>query len=729
MNESLLRAHEHYAPGVATTIPPVTHTISQTFEDAVSDFPDNIAIDFLGREFTYKELHFQIKQAATALTMCGVRRGDVVAVILPNCPQHYVAFYALQYLGAVVSEHNPLAPPAQLHEQLKMTGCKVVIAWEQTIEQLTLDGNLHGYTYLAVNLVKALPKKSQLLLRLPLKAARNQRDKLRGKVPPGVHSWDNQVSHATPMNLNSILNRPQLDDLAILIQTGGTTGTPKAVQLTHRNVVSNAAQVLQWLPEFSRGTQTVAAVLPFFHAFGLQLSLSVCVGLAATQVMIPRFDTDILFAAHKRHPITFFGGVPPMFNKIIEAAKERDGLDLSSMKYSVSGAMPLDPQLAKEWEDLTGGYLIEGYGMSEASPVIAGSPVSAKRRPSTLGLPFPDTEVKIVSPEDPDSEVPYGEVGELLVRGPQVFAGYFNNPVETETAFHKGWLRTGDLVKWDDGFLVMADRRKELIINGGFNVYPSEVEAAVRGLAGVADVAVVGMPHDSFGETVVAALVLEPGAAVDLQAVREWTKNRLSNYAMPKSIVILDDLPRSQLGKVLRKNVRDELQDFELVSGEWKRKLSTASTVAASKLEASMHQIKKFASSHSEDIKEWSEAQKAKFEQFKLWLADRQMNESELSQAAQARGIKLEQFREWLTHWNSTENHAIPEAHFEAPYPELNTLNEQAAEQSAESTAELSADLKSEVDSKILSDNKAGKAIATDIEPDTALEPHAKPES
>ncbi|MDY5585370.1 MAG: AMP-binding protein [Arcanobacterium sp.] len=604
MSEMMKRAHEHYADGVATEIAPVTHTIEQIFESAVNDFPNNIAIDFLGREFTYQELHFQIKQAATALTMCGVRRGDVVSLILPNCPQHYVAFYALHYLGAIVSEHNPLAPASQLHAQLESVGAKVVIAWEQTIETLTDDGNLRGYTFLAVNLVKALPKKSQWLLKLPLKAARSQREKLRGVVPPGVHSWDNQVSHAAPMNLNSIVNRPGLDDVAILIQTGGTTGIPKAVQLTHRNVVSNAAQVFEWLKDFKRGGETVGAVLPFFHAFGLQLSLSVCVGLAATQVMMPRFDVDMLLAGQKRHPITFFGGVPPMFQKILEAVKERKNVDLSTIRYSVSGAMPLAPELAAQWEAATGGYLIEGYGMSEASPVISGSPVNAARRPSTLGLPFPSTQVKIVNPEDPGKEVAPGEVGEILVNGPQVFQGYFNNEEETQLSFHDGWLRTGDLARWDDGFLVMADRRKELIINGGFNVYPSEVEAAVRGLTGVADVAVIGMPNASLGESVVAALVLEPGAKVDLEAVREWTKSRLSHYAMPKSIVVLEELPKSQLGKVLRKNVREQLANFELVSGEWKKKLEDASAIAASKLESGMESLKNFSKHEPEEIPE-----------------------------------------------------------------------------------------------------------------------------
>ncbi|XCB30973.1 AMP-binding protein [Arcanobacterium hippocoleae] len=213
------RAYKHYVPGVPKTIDPVNATLGEVFEKAAADFPNHVAIDFLGREFTYSEVLLDIKRAATALTMCGVRKGDVVSVVLPNCPQHYVAVYAITALGAIASEHNPLAPAAQLHEQITRVGSTVIIAWEQTIERITKDGSLHGHTYLAVNLTKALPKKSQILLKLPFKAAKTQRAKLRGKVPPGVHSWDNQVSHAVPMNLSSI-NHGTADDIAILIQTG-----------------------------------------------------------------------------------------------------------------------------------------------------------------------------------------------------------------------------------------------------------------------------------------------------------------------------------------------------------------------------------------------------------------------------------------------------------------------------------------------------------------------------
>lgn len=584
------QAHAHYSEGVPTEVDPITTTIDHVLFSAAKDFPERVAIDFLGREYTYAEILDEVQRAAQVLKMVGVRRGDVISAILPNCPQHYVLFYAAMALGVTVAEHNPLAPTSQIDEQIELVEAKVVVGWEQTLEKLIVDGDFKGRTYLAVNLTKALPRKSQLLLKLPVKAARQQRNKLRGKVPSGVHSWDNQVRHNAPLNFD-LEQGPDTESLAVLLMTGGTTGTPKAVQLSHRNLLSNTKQTEAWLVGFERGKETVGAVLPYFHAFGVQLSLLVCVNMAATQVMTPSFDVDILFAGHNRHPITFFGGVPPMFKKILDAIDEGKTADLSTIRASVCGAMPLDPELAARWEEKSG-LIIEGYGMTEASPVISGSPVSERRRPSTLGLPFPSTEVKIVDQDDPSIELGEGEIGELCARGPQVFSGYYKNPEETAIALRDGWLHTGDLARWDDGFLVMADRRKEMIINSGFNVYPSEVESAMRDMPGVVDVAVVGMPTDTFSEAVVAALVLEPGASVDLDSVRKWTEDKLSHYAMPKSIAIFDDLPRSQLGKVMRRNVKDTLANFELVSGQWRERASAASHRTADRIDGYVSAVK-----------------------------------------------------------------------------------------------------------------------------------------
>lgn len=544
--------------GVVREIPPPTRPVTALLGAAVRDHPERVALEFLGARTTYLELGAAVARAAAVLAAAGVRPGDRVALVLPNCPQHVVAFYAVLRLGAVVAEHNPLAPAAEIQDQLAAHGARVVVAWEKTMDQVAPGGDLGGRTVFAVDLTAALPRRSRVLLSAPLPAARRQRSALRGPVPAGVRSWDREVAAAP--TLPGSVPQPDVADLAVLIHTGGTTGAPKAVALTHLNLMANAAQGEAWVRGLRHGEETFYAVLPFFHAFGMTLSLTFAVRMAATQVVLPKFDVDMVLAAMKRMPGTFFPGVPPMFDRLARAAEDR-GADLTSVRHAISGAMALDPEVAARWEQTTGGLIIEGYGMSEASPVVLGNPFDERRRPGTLGLPFPSTRIRVVDPEDTSVDVLPGETGELLVQGPQVFAGYYDRPEETaEVLLEGGWLRTGDVVRRDeDGFVVLADRIKELIISGGFNVYPSQVEDAVRSMPGVSDVAVVGVPDGSRGESVVAALILEPGAQVDLEAVRRWTHERLSHYAMPRRIAVLEELPRSQLGKVLRRKVREQL--------------------------------------------------------------------------------------------------------------------------------------------------------------------------
>jgi len=548
----------HYAPGVPAEITIPEIPVYRFLSDAARRWPTRIAFDFLGGEMTYAEAADAVSRAAGMLAAAGVHRGDRVALVLPNCPQHVVAFYAALRLGAVVAEHNPLAPAPLLQAQLAAHGAHVVIAWEKSLGQVAPSGELLGRKVFSVDLTAALPWRSRFLLKLPFAAARKQRDALRGPVPRGVVSWEDAVAHALP--LPAWHAEPAPTDLAVLMHTGGTTGTPKAVALSHRNLVANALQGIAWVQGMEEGNETIASVLPFFHAFGLTLCLTFAVRLGATQLIVPKFDVDLVLAAMKRHPVTFFPGVPPMFDRLARAAEER-GFDLHSIRYSISGAMALDAEIAARWERVTGGLLSEGYGMTECSPIVMGNPLSAGRRPGTLGLPFPSTEVRIVDPENPAIEVPPGQLGELVVRGPQVFQGYFGRPEETaHVMLPGGWLRTGDLVHENDGFVVLTDRIKEVIVSGGFKVFPSQVEEALRSLPGVSDVAVVGLPGGPSGELVVAAIVPTAGVPqVTLDQVRTWAAGHLSPYAVPRRIAFLDELPRSQLGKVLRRSVREQL--------------------------------------------------------------------------------------------------------------------------------------------------------------------------
>ena len=348
-----------------------------------------------------------------------------------------------------------------------------------------------------------------------------------------------------------------LDERGIIDEYPGMTAL-EAAALTHRNLIANVEQSIDWVPVLHEGAEVFYCVLPLFHAFGFTIGFLAGLRMGATIAMFPKFDQAMILTSQKRLPCTFFLGVPPMYQRLLATAKQM-GSDLSSIHFSLSGAMPLSHELADAWEEATGGLMIEGYGMTEASPIILGSPLASTRARGALGIAYPSTEVRIVDPEDPSRDVADGEVGELLARGPQVFPGYWNQPEETEACFVDGWLRTGDLVRLRDGFIYMADRRKEMINSSGFNVYPSQVEEAVRTMPGVRDVAIVGIPSSSSGEDVVAAIVLEAGASVTLADIREWAEKSIAHYALPRQLVVMSELPRSQLGKVMRKKVREQI--------------------------------------------------------------------------------------------------------------------------------------------------------------------------
>ncbi len=548
-----------YAPGVPFKVDSQNLVVSDLLFETAKRFPDRVALDFMSAQTTYRELELEVKKAAAALRNAGVKRGDRVALVLPNAPAHVVALFATVLIGAVAVEHNPLAPEEELKAEFARHGAKVTVAWENAIEKLGFLDRSH--TLFGVNLASDLSSTARVLLKLPLAAVRKKRKMLGAKTPKHVVSWAKAVRTSSPWNQPTIA---EPGDTAVLLHTGGTTGTPKAVQLTHRNLCSNVTQSIAWVPPLHEGSEVFYSVLPYFHAFGLTVTLLSALRLGATVAIFPKFDPTQILLSQRRLPCTFFVGVPPIFEKLLTEL-ENLPTDMSSMSFTLSGAMPLNEDLSKRWEAATGGLMIEGYGMTEASPVLLGSPLSPEKKAGALGTPFPSTEIRIVDPEDTTRDVEDGEVGELLARGPQVFTGYWNDPEETAESLRDGWLHTGDLVHVRDGFVYMADRRKELIITGGFNVYPTQVEDVVRQMPGVQDVAVVGLPSGkNRGEDVVAALVLEAGASVTLADVRTWAEKSLARYALPRQIVVVQELPRSQIGKVLRRKVQRQITDLQL---------------------------------------------------------------------------------------------------------------------------------------------------------------------
>lgn len=553
-----------YAPGVPPEVDVPNDSLAQMLATSARRFSDRVALDFYGKATTYSQLQDRVSRAAQALHELGVRPGDRVALVLPNCPQHVVAFYATLRLGAVVVEHNPLYTATELEHQLADCGARVVICWDRSAQVIAgLRGSTSVQTILAVDLTSALPGKMRLQLRLPLAKARTARAALTGPVPPGVVPWEGFATSTGELDPSH--PHPKSGDVALLQYTGGTTGTPKGAILTHRNLRANAAQGRAWMPGLVDGQETIYAVLPLFHAYGLTLCLTFAMSMGATLVLMPRFDLAQMITALRRRPATFLPAVPPIYERLALAAREQ-GVDLSSIRFSISGAMALPPSVVQLWESVSGGLLVEGYGMTETSPVSMGNPAAPTRRPGTIGIPFPSTRIRIVDPENPTEDVAIGDAGELLVHGPQVFQGYWNRPEETAAVLLPGgWVRTGDIVIADaDGFVRIIDRIKELIITGGFNVYPSEVEDVLRELPEIADVAAVGVRGGSdAGEDVVAAIVLAPGATIDPERVRAHARGKLAGYKVPRRVVVLEELPRSQIGKVLHRRVRDQVEAIE----------------------------------------------------------------------------------------------------------------------------------------------------------------------
>lgn len=547
----------NYQPGVPADIELPTESLVDMFERSVREGGTHPAMEFFGRRTNYSGLGEQVERAAEGLRRLGVGAGDRVALILPNCPQHVVAFYAVLRLGAVVVEHNPLYTANELQHQFEDHGARVAIAWNKTVPALQgFTGGVAPETIVAVDLLREFPAVKRLALTLPVKKLRESRDALSAPAP-GAMPWHQLLATG---RIDTAHPRPGVDDLAVIGYTSGTTGRPKGAMLSHFNLYANALQGEAWMHGAQQRQEVLYAVLPMFHAFGMTLYLTFGIKKQGLLVLFPKFDAELVLAAMKKSPATVFCAVPPIYERTALAAKEK-GVSLRSCKYCISGAMNLPDHVVELWESVSGGLLVEGYGMTESSPVALGNPFHPSRRTGTIGVPFPSTLMLVADGGDPAREVAQGEPGELLIKGPQVFQGYWNNPQETaKTLADGGWLRTGDIVTVDpDGFTTIVDRAKELIITGGFNVSPSEVEAVLRQHGTVADAAVFGAPSERGGEMVVAAVQLAPGAELDQAALRAFCKGQLAGYKVPVRIVAIADMPRSMLGKILRKQVKEQL--------------------------------------------------------------------------------------------------------------------------------------------------------------------------
>lgn len=542
----------HYPPGVPPSLDYREESLVQPLLRSARAHPGRPAMLFFGKPTTYGELLDQVQRAAAGLAAMGVQKGDRVAIMLPNSPQCVIAYYAVLWLGAVVVMVNPLYTPRELRTQLADSGARHIIALDvmyPKVAEVKADTGLERVIVTGVQ--DYLPFPLNLLFPLTVK-----RQGQTTKVPPAAHitRWRDFLAHKPHDQPVPVSAR---DDLAALQYTGGTTGIPKGAMLTHFNLYANCMQIGAWLSEFKEEPFRVLAALPFFHVYGLTTVLNYTIFGGGTMILVPRFNVDDILKLIQKHRPHIFPGAPTMYVAILNHPRARQ-MDLSSIAACISGAAPLPVEVQTAFEELTGGRLVEGYGLTEASPVTHANPVWGQRKVGSIGLPWPDTDCRIVNPETGE-DVPIGDEGELLIRGPQVMKGYWNKPEETAGALRDGWLWTGDIARMDeDGYFYIVDRKKDMIIAGGFNIYPREVEEVLFMHPAVQEAAVVGVPDPYRGETVKAYVVLKNGAQATADELIAHCRRHLAAYKVPKQLEFRTDLPKSLVGKVLRRVLLEE---------------------------------------------------------------------------------------------------------------------------------------------------------------------------
>ncbi len=469
---------KYYAEWTPHSLEYQDDTMAKLLDRTVAEHSSADILDFFGQTMTYGDFLKQVKSVAAGLRELGVRPGDRVAVTLPNCPQHLITIFAVHKLGGVVAEHNPLYTARELQGPCKDHGAKVAVVWDKIapmFQELSRTTPLEKIV--SVNMIDAMPLVKRLALKLPIKSIKEKRDQLHGEAP-GTIPFSQLLSAKFGGDGSDIENCPETnqDSPAFILFTSGTTGKPKGAQLTHGNVMSNVAQGQSWISGIGeRGQEKFLAALPLFHIYGLTLTAALAVSTGGKLLLLPKPEIPLIVDQLKRETPTYMPGVPTLYDKILAAADEHN-LDLRGIANALSGAAPLPVHTTLEWEKKTGGKIVEGYGLTESGPILTANPVTPERRAGYIGIPFPDTELRVADPDDFSKTMPDGEPGELLARGRQVFHGYINIPDEDQP-FYEDWFCTGDMAVMEpDGFIKIVSRIKEMIITGGFNVYPAEVE-------------------------------------------------------------------------------------------------------------------------------------------------------------------------------------------------------------------------------------------------------------
>ena len=527
-------------------------------DDAVAKYPDNPATIFgngskLDATLTYRQLNDCVNRLANALTAMGVKKGDRVALYLPNCPQYVMGYYATLRIGAVVAPNNPLYVPRELEFQVNDSGAETIICLSRFYPNVQ---KIRANTKLKNVIVANIKEYFSPILKLLFTVAKEKKEGHKVTLDAG-DKWFQDVLASAPATKPNVDVKPE--DTAVLLYTGGTTGVPKAAEITHKNLVANTLQCKEWVTSLQEGKEVTLTALPLYHSYAMTTCMNMSVYNAGAMVLIPNpRELESVLKAIDLHKPTLFPGVPTMYtaiNNFPHLAK----FDLKSVRVCISGAAGLPVEVQTKFQNLTGARLVEGYGLSESTPVLTANPVYGENRIGTIGVPWPDTDVKIMDIDTGNKEMPIGESGELVAKGPQVMKCYWNRPDETAKTLRDGWLYTGDVATMSkDGYFQIVDRKKDMIIVGGFNVYPREVEEVLFMHPKILEAAVAGVPDPKAGERVKAYVVLKPGQTATVEEIAEFCKERLTGYKRPAAIEFRDSLPKTMIGKILRRQLVEE---------------------------------------------------------------------------------------------------------------------------------------------------------------------------
>lgn len=543
----------NYPPETAPSLEYPRVPLTRFLEQSAADFPDSFAIYFLGKRITYRELLAMSYQFAHALIRRGVRKGDRVAIMLPNTPQTVISYYGALFAGATVVMTNPLYTERELIHQLNDSGAETIITLDMLYSRVSsVQASTPLKRLIVTSIGDFLPFFKKLLYPFVQKRERHN-----PQVPYGseVEPFLSLLKESAPNPVKTEIDAE--NDIALLQYTGGTTGVAKGVMLTHANLIANAVQCQAVLYKVRRGRERILGALPLFHVYGMTTVMNKGISIAAEIILVPKYDVKQIFDMIDKVRPTLFPGAPTMYIALINHS-DLQKHDLSCIEVCVSGSAPLPAEVQHKFEELTGGKLVEGYGLTEASPVTHSNPIWGKRVAGSIGLPWPDTDCRVVDSSTGEA-LPPGEVGELAVKGPQVMKGYWNRPEETAAVLQDGWLLTGDVGYMDeDGYFYIVDRKKDMIIAGGYNIYPREVEEVLFEHPAVQEAAVIGVPDPYRGETVKAFVVFKQGKQASEDELEKHCRNRLAAYKIPRQYEFRSELPKTMVGKVLRRQLQEE---------------------------------------------------------------------------------------------------------------------------------------------------------------------------